>query len=62
MKHQIRCPAVKNGVVCNHRITDVEIKGEATFFVRCPKCKVHSSVKVVDCQEQTEQSPKSENV
>ena len=44
---QIRCPAIKNGVVCNTRIADISLTGEATVFIRCPKCKAHSTIKVV---------------
>lgn len=46
-KVQIRCPAVKNGFVCNTRIADISLTGEATVFIRCPKCKEYSTIKVV---------------
>lgn len=59
-KVQVRCPHVfDDGRVCNTRIVDVVVEADTTFFLKCPKCKTHSTVKVVHRPERIETSPES---
>ena len=44
---QLRCPAIKDGRLCNARIADISLTGDAVVYIRCPKCKSNSTIRVV---------------